>query len=121
VSAPGDGRRDAGRPGGGDVDHDLIAQADPQRDRYSDADLYKQIDKSQRRIPWWLMVMVGVVILMAVVLNAPFLVGQGGNPLANLFSGRSGPFLDTGMVMALIYVGGGFAVIFWYTFRRGDR
>jgi hypothetical protein len=121
VSTPGEKRGPAGRPGCGDVDHDLIAQADSQRDRYTDADLYRQIDKSQRRIPWWLVIMVGVVVLMAVVLNAPFLVGRGGNPLANLFSGHSGPILDTGMVMALIYVGGGFAVIFWYTFRRGDR
>lgn len=106
-------------PTGYDVDHDLIAQADPQRDRYSDADLYNQIQRSQRRIPWWIVIMVGIVILFAVVLNAPFLTtGGGGNPLANLTAGH-GPILDVGMVMALLYVGVGFAVIFWYTCRRG--
>lgn len=111
-------------PGGGgaprqDVDHDLIAQAeDPYRDRYTDKQIYGQIHKSQNRIPWWLVIMVGVVILFAVVLNAPFLTGSGGHPLAHLL-GREGLLLDSGMLMALVYVGGGFAVIFWYTCRRG--
>jgi hypothetical protein len=102
---------------GADVDHDLIAQADPQRDRYTDADLYGQIDKSQQRIPWWLGIMVGVVILFAVVLNAPFLGGRGMTPLDGLMDG-SGPILDVGMLMALVYVGGGFALIFWFTWKR---
>jgi hypothetical protein len=102
-----------------DVDHDLIAQAeDPYGDRYTDKQIYSQIDESQNRIPWWLVIMVGVVIVFAVLLNAPFLTGSGGHPLAHLL-GRDGPLLDTGMVMALLYVGGGFAVIFWYTCRRG--
>jgi len=101
-----------------DVDHDLIAQAeDPYGDRYSDKQIYGQIHKSQRRIPWWLVIMVGVVILFSVVLNAPFLTGSGGHPLSHLFG--DGPVLDVGMLMALIYVGGGFVAIFWYTFRRG--
>lgn len=101
-----------------DVDHDLIAQAeDPYRDRYTDKQIYSQIHKSQRRIPWWLVIMVGVVILFSVVLNAPFLTGSGGHPLAHLTG--DGPVLDLGMIMALVYVGGGFAVIFWYTCRRG--
>jgi len=102
-----------------DVDHDLIAQAqDPYRDGFTDKQIYSQIHKSQNRIPWWLVIMVAVVILFAVVLNAPFLTGSGGHPLAHLL-GRDGPLLDPGMVMALVYVGGGFAVIFWYTCRRG--
>ncbi len=100
-----------------DVDHDLIAQADASRDRYTDKDLYGQIDKSQRNIPWWLVVMVGVVILLAVVLNAPFLGEQGGHPLSRI-GGGDGAFLDVGMVMALVYVGGGFAAIFWFTCAR---
>lgn len=111
------------RPEGGaaphqDVDHDLIAQAeDPYRDRFTDKQVYAQIHKSQRRIPWWLVIMVGVVILFSVVLNAPFLTGSGGHPLSHLFG--DGPVLDVGMIMALVYVGGGFAAIFWYTCRRG--
>lgn len=100
------------------MDHDLIAQADPYRDRFTDADLYGQIEKSQRRIPWWLVVMVGIVVLLAVVLNAPFLVRGGGNPLEVLLGGGSGALIDPGMLMALVYVGGGFAVIFWFTCRR---
>ncbi len=101
-----------------DVDHDLIAQAeDPYRDRYTDKQIYNQIHKSQRNIPWWLVIMVGVVILFSVVLNAPFLTRSGGLPLSHLFG--DGAYVDTGMLMALLYVGGGFAVIFWYTFRRG--
>jgi hypothetical protein len=96
-----------------------LSPEDPSRDRFSDADLYTQIDKSQHRIPWWLVIMVAIVILLAVVLNAPFLTGRGGNPLAHLFEGGSGSFLDPGMIMALIYVGGGFAAIFWFTCRRG--
>lgn len=105
--------------GGLDVDHDLIAQADPYRDRYDDADLYNQIDRSQASIPWWLVVMLALVMLLAVVLNAPFLTGGGGNPLERLAAGSRGEsFLDGGMLAALIYVGGGFALIFWYTWRR---
>lgn len=112
-----DGRRTGGAPPHCDVDHDLIAQADG--DRFSDADLYRQIDKSQRRIPWWLAIMVGIVIVFAVVLNAPFLAGSGTHPLAHLTDGGGGPILDIGMLMALLYVGGGFAVIFWFTWKRG--
>lgn len=107
--------------GSGDVDHDLIAHADPYRDRFSDADLYGQIEKSQKRIPWWLVVMVGFVMLLAVALNAPFLGGEGGgHPLSRLGGGApaSGGFLDMGMLAALIYVGGGFLAIFWYTCAR---
>jgi hypothetical protein len=102
-----------------DVDHDLIAQAqDPYRDGFTDAQIYTQIHRSQRRIPWWLVIMVAVVILFSVVLNAPFL-GRSGGSLLDRLTGADGPFLDVGMVMALVYVGGGFAVIFWYTCRRG--
>ncbi|MFQ5508064.1 MAG: hypothetical protein ACE5FN_01870 [Leptospirillia bacterium] len=107
---------------GGDVDHDLIAQVDAQGDahgdRYSDADLYRQIEKSQRNIPWWLVVMVGVVMLMAVALNAPFLGDRGSTPAELLTGAASGGFLDIGMLLALFYVGGGFIVIFWFTFSR---
>ncbi len=98
-----------------DVDHDLIAMADG--DRFSDADLYGQIDKSQRRTPWWLWVMVAVVLVLAVALNAPFLKGNEGNAL-NALSNPEGSFLDAGMVAALVYVGGGFAVLFWFTWMR---
>lgn len=111
-----DDRRDTQARQGADVDHDLIAMADG--DRFTDADLYNQIDKSQRSTPWWLWVMVGVVLLLAVVLNAPFLKGHGGDVLGTLSSGGDGHFLDIGMVMALLYVGGGFAVLFWYTWMR---
>ncbi|MDH5525876.1 MAG: hypothetical protein OEY97_01045 [Nitrospirota bacterium] len=105
--------------GGLDVDHDLIAQADPYQDRFEDADLYNRIESSQRNIPWWLAVMVGMVMLLAVMLNAPFLTGGGGNPLERLAAGAGGgSFLDGGMLAALLYVGGGFVVIFWYTWRR---
>lgn len=115
----GPGAKTAPRRGIQHVDHDLIAQAeDPYRDRYTDAQLYGQVHKSQRRIPWWLAIMVGVVILFAIVLNAPFL-GQTGGGLLERLTGGDGPLLDMGMLMALIYVGGGFAVIFWYTSRRG--
>jgi len=117
VSGMDDRPEGAPRPGA-DVDHDLIAQADAEGDRYTDADLYNQIDRSQRRIPWWLGIMVGIVILFAVVLNAPFLGGRGATPLDGLTGGGSGPLLDVGMLMALVYVGGGFAVIFWYTWKR---
>ncbi len=103
---------------GGDVDHDLIAQADPSRDRFTDADLYGQIDKSQHSIPWWLVVMLVVVMALAVALNAPFLGLEGGHPLANLSARQGGSFLDGGMIAALLYVGGGFLVIFWYTCMR---
>ncbi|MBI5137790.1 MAG: hypothetical protein HZA24_10730 [Nitrospirae bacterium] len=101
---------------GGDVDHDLIAVAEG--DRFTDADLYGQIDKSQRRTPWWLWVMVGVVLLLAVVLNAPFLTGHGGDVVGALSRGGDGPFLDGGMVAGLLYVGGGFAFLFWFTWMR---
>ena len=112
-----------GAPVHQDVDHDLIAQAeapagDPYRDRFTDAQIYSQIHKSQRRIPWWLVIMVAVVILFSVVLNAPFLTTSSGS-LMDRLTGADGPLLDWGMVMALVYVGGGFAVIFWYTCRRG--
>jgi len=109
------------------VDHDLIAQAeDPYRDRYSDADLYKQIHKSQRRIPWWLTVMIGIVILLAIALNAPFL-SEGGGGLMSWLTGKAQPqaagsesFFDFGMLAALFYVGGGFVVIYWFTcWRKG--
>jgi len=104
---------------GGDVDHDLIAMAEG--DRFSDADLYRQINKSQHKIPWWLMVMVGIVLLLAVVMNAPFLKGKGATSVADVAQaaqGASGGFVDIGMLMALIYVGGGFAFIYWYTCMR---
>lgn len=102
-----------------DVDHDLIAQAeDPYRDGFTDKQIYSQIHRSQRRIPWWLAIMVGVVILFAIVLNAPFLETTGGS-LVDRLTGRGGPLIDGGMLMALIYVGGGFAAIFWFTSRRG--
>ncbi len=93
---------------GGDVDHDLIAMANGYGDRYADSDLYKQIDKSQARTPWWLWVMVGVVMVLAVALNAPFLKGAAG----------AHGFLDWGMLAALFYVGGGFVFLFWYTWMR---
>jgi hypothetical protein len=107
----------------GDVDHDLIAMADG--DRYTDADLYNQIDKSQRKIPWWLLVMIGVVLLLAVVLNAPFLKGQGATGMADVAQAAQAAdgegFVDVGMLMALVYVGGGFAFIYWYTcVRKGS-
>ncbi len=98
-----------------DVDHDLIAMADG--DRFSNADLYTQIEKSQKQIPWWLWVMVAVVMVLAVALNAPFLKGNEGNAL-NALSNPDGSFLDMGMVAALLYVGGGFAALFWYTWMR---
>ncbi|MDH4229060.1 MAG: hypothetical protein OEW11_04830 [Nitrospirota bacterium] len=109
------------RRGGLDVDHDLIAQVDASRDRYQDSDLYQQIHRSQRTIPWWLVVMLAVVVLLAVALNAPFLTGGGANPMEKLAGGHgSGSFLDMGMALALLYVGGGFAVIFWFTWRRKE-
>jgi len=121
VSAAGQGVGPGKVPGDDRVVPDPIAASappDPSRDLFTDADLYNQIDKSQHRIPWWLVIMVGIVILLAVVLNAPFLTGRGGHLLAHLMEGGSGSFLDVGMIMALVYVGGGFAVIFWYTCRR---
>jgi len=105
---------------GGDVDHDLISQMDAYGDRYDDADLYQQIQQSQRKIPWWLVVMVGIVILLSIVLNAPFLGGREGDPLALLKGGVDSGFFDFGMIAALIYVGLGFLVIFWFTcWRKG--
>jgi len=120
VSAVGQGAGPGKGPGGDPVAKPVAASVppDPSRDLFSDADLYTQIDKSQHRIPWWLVIMVAIVILLSVVLNAPFLTGRGGNPLTHLMGGGSGSFLDVGMIMALVYVGGGFAVIFWYTCRR---
>jgi hypothetical protein len=115
VSAAGQGVGRGKRPAG---PLDPVAP-DPSRDRFTDADLYTQIDKSQRRIPWWLVIMVGIVILLSVVLNAPFLTGHGGNPLSHFTLTGPGSFLDPGMIMALVYVGGGFAIIFWFTCRRG--
>ena len=112
----------ADNEGQSDVDHDLIAMADG--DRYTDADLYNQIHKSQRKIPWWLLVMIGVVLLLAVVLNAPFLKGQGTTSLvdvAQVVQVADSGFADIGMLLALIYVGGGFAFIYWYTcIRKGS-
>ncbi len=96
------------------------SRADGFGDHFTDADIYGQIDQSQRKMPWWLVLMVGVVILLAVVLNAPFLGGKGGDPMALVSGTGSGSFLDAGMIAALLYVGLGFCAIFWYTcWRKG--
>jgi len=84
-----------------------------------DHELYEGIERSQAPIPYWLIVLVLIVIGVALVLSLPFWGDRTHNPGTFFNAANQRPGWDWGTVGVILYMGVGFGIIYWVTMKRG--